>query len=597
LYAQASIASVLRVTLGLVLLYAAVGRSATESERLRENFRRMTEMSHQGVAVIRGERMLYANPALLRIYGLDRLEDAPVNWRDATMPTEERAVGRERHRRILAGELAHAEWEGQRYRPDGTPLRLRFSAWRTDWNGEPAEQAVVSDDTAHHDTLRTLLHQATHDELTGLPNRSALLQRLRELCGSEASGEFALLLLDVDRFKLFNEAHGPSLGDAVLKALATGLATALDGQAEVMRLGEDEFALLAHAADGEATAQHLATAVRDFVARPLALDRASFYLDLSMGVALYPATAREPEALLRAANAAMHEAKRTPGTSVQFAEKRFEHGSGNALDIEQALRAGLTNDEFSLVYQPKVDARSGGLVGFEALARWERPGFASVGPDEFIAAAERTGMIGKLGEIVLVCACEQLAQWSALSVRMVPVAVNVSPLQLLDPDFPDLVVRTLHRFGLPPSLLTLELTESAAVTHMGQAREQIGRLRGQGVETALDDFGTGFSSLNMLRSLPLKMVKIDRSLIAPLPAPDASAVIRAICDLARVLRLDVVAEGIETADQRDAALRAGCRVMQGDFYASPLAPADATLRLRAASEFQFESELPVEVGG
>lgn len=572
---QSSLATLFRVALGLALLYAALRRSAGESHRLRENFKRMTELSHQGVGVIRGERMLYANPALLRIYGFQRLDDAAGNWRNATMPAGDRADGRERHRRIVSGEVDRAEWEGERFRADGTPLRLRFSAWRIDWDGKPAEQVVVSDETAHHDTMRTLLHQATHDELTGLPNRSALLQRLRELSAGDAPSPFALLLLDVDRFKLFNEAHGPSLGDEVLKALAHGLATSLAGQAEVMRLGEDEFALLARSDDGAATAQRLADAVRQFVAQPLTLESRRFFLDVSIGVALYPATARDPELLLRAANAAMHEAKHVPGTSVQFAEERFERGSGSALDVEQALRAGLRNEEFSLAYQPKVSAHGGALVGFEALARWDRPGQPPVSPHAFIAAAERTGLIGTLGEAILVRACQQIADWRDEFGRTVPVAVNVSPLQLLDPGFPDLVVRTLRRFGLAPEWLSLELTESAAVTHIAQARGQIERMRAHGVEIALDDFGTGFSSLNLLRGLPLKTLKIDRTLIEPLPAADATAVVKAIGDLAKVLNLEVVAEGVETAAQAEAARSAGCQVMQGDLYARPLPPAEA----------------------
>jgi len=572
---QASLAAVLRVALGMTLLYAAIGRSTAESRRLRENFARMVDLSHQGVAVIRGEELVYANPALLRIYGLERLEDAPSNWRDATIAPADRAAARERHRRIVDGEIQHVEWEGHRFRPDGTPLRLRFRAWRIDWDGAPAEQSVVTDDTAHHDALRTLLHRATHDELTGLPNRSALLQRLHELCSGEAPCSFALLLLDVDRFKLFNEAHGPSLGDDVLRALANGLAASLKGQAEVMRLGEDEFALLANTEDGEATAHHLAGAVRQFVARPLALPRHRFFLDLSIGVALHPAHGSDPEAMLRAAHAAMHEAKRQPGTSLQFAELRFEHGSGSAFAIEQALRSGLARAEFSLVYQPKISALCGRLVGFEALARWHRPGFECIEPQQFVAAAERTGLIGALGEMILTLACEQVARWRAEFDHIVPVAVNVSPLQLLAPDFPDLVIRLLRRFELDPVWLTLELTESAAVTHIDKARGQLERLRAHGVEIALDDFGTGFSSLNLLRGLPLKTLKIDRALIEPLPAPDAAAVVHAICELARVLQLEVVAEGVETSAQASAVRAAGCRVVQGDLYARPLQPAHA----------------------
>ena len=282
----------------------------------------------------------------------------------------------------------------------------------------------------------------------------------------------------------------------------------------------------------------------------------------------------------------MHEAKRTPGTSVQFAEERFERGSGATLAAEQALRAGMKGDEFMLVYQPKVDARSGALVGFEALARWDRPGLGRVGPNEFIPAAERTGLIGPLGNLILTLACHQIADWRETFGRMVPVAVNVSPLQLLDPGFPDLVVRTLRHFNIPPQQLTLEITESAAVTHMEQAREQIAQLRVHGVEVALDDFGTGFSSLNMLRGLPLSAVKIDRTLIDPMPAPDATAVVKAICDLAAALGLEVVAEGVETLAHANAALEAGCQVLQGFLYARPLEPAEAVRWMRGRPEFK-----------
>lgn len=569
---QLAIAGVLRLVLGLTLLDTAVTRSLDESRRLRERFQQLVERSHQGVAVMQDEELLYANPALLRIYGLSSLGEVDQLWRDATVPESERAAARERHHQLVSGALAQANWDGVRYRFDGTPIHLRFTSWRVDWDGTPAEQVVVTDETAQHNATQALLHQATHDDLTGLPNRSALLQRLRELCGRPGRPEqrFALLLLDVDRFKLFNEAHGPSLGDEVLRTLAATLRQTAAGEAEVMRLGEDEFALLALGAPDEDTARDLAQRVRKRLSRALRVQAHEFFLDVSMGVALHPANATTPEALLRAANAAMHHAKGVPGTSLQFAQAGFERGSGQVLDAEQGLRAGVSNDEFLLFYQPKVDARTGTLVGFEALVRWDRPGQGHVAPGDFIPAAERTGLIVPLGRLILAQACQQLARWRAGHQTALPVAVNVSPLQLLDPGFPEMVVNTLAQYGVPPALLTLEITESAAVTHLEQARDQIQRMREHGVLVALDDFGTGFSSLNLLRSLPVSTVKIDRTLIEPLPAPDAAAVVRAICQLAAVLRLDVVAEGVETEDQALAARQAGCQVLQGALFAPAL---------------------------
>ncbi len=582
---QASLATLLRVVLGLALLHAAVSRSRSEAGQLRDQFSHLIEHSHQGLAVMQGEVMKYANPALLRIYGLPADGGSKIatakQWRNSTMPENERVLARERHRRIVNGELAQDHWQAQRTAFDGRRLHLRFSAWKVDWDGRPAEQIVVTDVTAQVDAMQTLLHQATHDELTGLPNRSALQQRLRELCA--AGQPFALLLLDVDRFKLFNEAHGPSIGDDVLRALAAGLAAQLGAQADVMRLGEDEFALLApapSAALAERAAHELAQGVRQLLTQPVALPQHRFYLDVSIGIALHPAHAATPDALLRAANAAMHEAKRTPGTSVQFAEERFERGSGALLDAEQALRAGMKSEEFVLVYQPKVDARTHALVGFEALVRWDRLGIGRVEPNEFIPAAERTGLIGPLGNMILTLACRQIAAWRADLGSVVPVAVNVSPLQLLAPDFPDRVVRTLRRFDIPPASMTLEITESAAVAHLAQARDQIGQMRAHGIEVALDDFGTGFSSLNILRSLPLSTVKIDRTLIEPMPAPDAVAVVKAICDLAAVLDLAVIAEGVETPAQSSAAVAAGCKVLQGFLYGHPLEASAAAEWLR-----------------
>lgn len=564
---QATATAVVRLALGLCLIDAAMRRIAARAQSAQERFVRLIERSHQGLGIMRGETVLYMNPAACRIYGVRDVAEFASRWRDATIPAADQALARERHRRLMSGEVDHEEWEADRQRVDGTPLRLRFSAWRVDWDGAPAEQIVVSDITREHNALRERLHQATHDELTGLPNRSALLQRLHEL--TPQGRPFALLVLDVDRFALVNDAHGPSTGDELLRALARRLQSVRPGAVAVMRLGEDEFALLAGADDPQAAASDLAAALTEALVAPLAAAGQAFHIDVSMGIALHPLNATDPERLLRAANAAMHEAKRVPGTAVQWAEERFERGSGTSLAAEQALRSGIAHHEFFLVYQPKVAARDGALLGFEALVRWQRGG-QTISPADFIPAAERTGLIVSLGREVLVAACRQQARWRAEGRRLVPVAVNVSRWQLRDPDFAATVVQLLDEHGLSPADLIVEITETAAMNDLDAIRAQLVALHEAGVRLSLDDFGSGLSSLTTLRSLPLTEVKLDRGLVEPLPQAEAKAVVQAVCALAAALRLEVVAEGVESPAQVAAASTCGCQALQGFLFARPL---------------------------
>ena len=592
----ATLGALLRLTLGLVLLYAALDRGAAAALTLQKRFERLTERSHQSIMISFGDSsIVYANPACLSLYGVQSLEQLRVATVARTIPKEERVkVGRILSE-IQHGQADDASYEALRYRADGTPMWLRCHYFRTEWDGAPAVQVLISDDTARHQANEALLHQAMHDELTGLPNRAAMLKSLHSRCDPVSPNDkFVLVLMNIDRFKLFNEAHGHSMGDEVLRAMGQALREAMDSGCEVMRLAGDEFALVsATEGDGDMAIEIVAR-VRNLLVSPLQVSKQEFFLDASLGIALYPSSARDAESLLRAANAAMHVAKRTPGTSHRLAEKAFERGSSNALEQEQALRSGIDRGEFELVYQPKVNASTGRLTSMEALARWRRPEVGNVSPVEFIAAAERTGLISALGTALLKQACQQVARWLKQFGTCVPVAVNVSPLQLLDPRFPSLVAHTLKSADVAAQWLTLEITESSAVQNMEQTALQVEQLRAMGVHVAMDDFGTGFSSLNMLRSLRLHTVKIDRGLIDPLPSPDAVAVVRAICQLAEALHLHVVAEGVETLAQAEAAREAGCGELQGYLYSRPLPPQDVGpwLERLAAQDADDDAEIP-----
>jgi diguanylate cyclase (GGDEF)-like protein/PAS domain S-box-containing protein len=567
---QSTIGAALRLLLGISLLHAALRRASIESRRLREQLQYMTEHSHQGVLVAQEGRLLYANEALLRLYGVPSLTALATLLSE--QPPELLAANRQRRQAVLSGELQQANWEGERLRSNGSVMRLLCSSWRVNWDGEPAEHIVVSDDTERFNATRALLHQATHDTLTGLPNRSALHQRLRELCAGTQT--FGLVWLDLDRFTLLNEAYGHATGDALLRAFAALLTTEVASPSQVHHLGEDEFTLLVIDSADPAAIKAMTGRLRQRLAQPISVDGHDIYVDASIGIARFPQTAGDADSLLREASIAMHEAKHEPGTSECWAEAGAERSSAS-MRAEQAMRAGMRTAEFQLVYQPKIAALGGALQSFEALVRWHRPGHGVVSPADFIPAAERTGLIMPLGAMLLEQACRQLSDWRAAGRRLVPVAVNVSPLQLHDPNFPGFVAHTLKAFELPAALLTLEITETAAVRDAEQARERISRLNELGVKVALDDFGTGFSSLNLLRSMPLDAVKIDRSLIEPMPQRAASAIVRAICQLAAVLNLRVVAEGIETQAQAEAARSAGCNELQGYLFSRPLSAAQA----------------------
>lgn len=571
---QAAVSSVLRLSLGLVLIDTALQRNVNENLHLRRRFERITDRSHQGIVIRQGETTVYANQAALDIYGAPdaaTLNDLLVS---KSIPQGEVNLIRQRNRDIEAGILADATYEADRRHANGSLLRLSFHNFGTEWDGQPALQILISNNTEKHRATQALLHQALHDDLTGLPNRAALMEQLRQRC--DAAGlqtPFALLVLDLDRFKLFNEAHGHAMGDAVLIAVGQALARDLPEGSTPVRLGEDEFAVLSAVGVGGSAATELACQTAALFAQPLLVNNAHFFLDASLGLALYPGHADSADALLRAANAAVHVAKRTPGTAYALADKGYQQDASDMLAHEQALRAGLERKEFTLAYQPKVDAQTGALTSFEALARWDRPGVGPVSPVEFVAAAERTGLIASLGLELLRMACRQIAIWQVeFGGNVVPVAVNVSPIQLLNPEFPALVQAALREHGIAPCWLTLEITESSAIQNLEQTKAQVNQLRTMGIQMALDDFGTGHSSLNMLRTLRLHTVKIDRGLIDPLPAPESIAVVKAICHLSQALDLRVVAEGVETQAQADAARDAGCDTLQGYLYAKPLNP-------------------------
>jgi len=564
--------AIVQLVLSLALILLSLERAHAQARLQAERFTRLAERSLQGLVVLRGRQLLYANPAALTMFGYTELQAAQQSdVLDALVAPEQREQAVRRHLELVQNPEAHFEWEETRRRRDGRLLHLHGLSSQIIWDGAPAELLALIDDTARHAALEALRHQALHDDLTGLPNRNFTVERLRDLTRPGAA-PFALVSADIDRFQLVNETLGHAVGDALLLAVAQRLRSELADVATVARLGEDQFVLLVQGpqAGERAAARRFVGRLLQLFQRPFAVEDAELHVHISAGVALFPLDGSDGAALLRAADTAAHRAKAEPGPSYAFFEASMNQAAQERMLAEQSLAKALEAGEFELLYQPKVRAGSRELLGFEALVRWQRPGHGQVSPAEFVPAAERTGQIQALGRLIVALATRQLRDWLDRFGAVLPVAINVSPLQFEDARFVPRLLAAIEALDLPRGSLQIEMTESAAIGHIEEVRPQLERLRQAGVLCALDDFGTGQSSLTMLRQLPIYSMKLDRSMIAPLPQHEASAVVRATCALGHSLGLEVVAEGVETEEQALAAEALGCTQLQGYHLGRPL---------------------------
>ncbi len=588
--------------LAMALILLSVRRAQREAARVGGQLRLLYEQSMQGLMVIRDRRVLYANPAALAIFGFERAED--IGAMAEQLPAADLEASRARYRQLMEAHAGHIGWEGERYRRDGSPIYLRGSSSYVEWEGGPAMLVLMLDDTARQRANDALRRQALHDELTDLPNRHAALARLAELTAPGRTEGFALLSADLDRFQLVNESLGHEVGDALLQAIAARLRAALPADALLARLGEDQFLLLQPGKDGEmddTAARRVGERLLSLMAAPFEVGRHQLYVHMSVGVAHFPAHGQDGAALLRAADVAMHRAKQQAGAAVVGFEPAMTARSGALLEIEQTLAAAIEAEEFVLEYQPKFAAGTRRLTGFEALVRWQRPGHGRVSPAEFIPAAERTGQIGALGMLIVRQAARQLRAWRQLHGRVLPVAINASPLQFEDPQFAHHLLALLQAHGVAASDVEVEVTETAAIAPLERVLPQLQQLREAGVGVGLDDFGTGQSSLTLLGRLPITTLKLDRSMIDPLPDPTAAAVVHASCVLARALGMAVVAEGVETEAQAGGAEAQGCTHLQGYLLARPMAAdlAGALLAepLSTPSAHPFGSSRPAATPG
>ena len=479
----------------------------------------------------------------------------------------------------LMGELERknqiVDYEFQVARRDGTPLWASMNARRVVWPGGRTKyyEAFIENISGRKITEEKLAYQAFHDPLTGLANRALFRDRLRMALRRSARQpgyHFAVLILNLDRFKMVNDSFGHSTGDDVLCHTAVSLLACVREVDTVAHLGGDEFAILLEEPDRNSFALRVAKRIHATLNQPFIVNRREISVGASMGIVLSGEGYESPEDILRDADIAMHRAKTDRGICYKVFTRKMRAETLDTIVFETELRQGLNAQEFRMDYQPIVLMEDGRLFGFEALLRW-RHGGRTVSPAAFIPAAEETGLIRKLGLFAMESVCRQILEWQRRYAISFVTHLNISARQLIFPGFPRDVGRILERTGVDPALLIFEITESSLLDQAGACLQGIRHIKELGIQFCLDDFGTGFSSLSYLRQLPLSCMKVDRSFVTEVETdPHSLIIVRNLVGLGKDLGLSVVVEGVERHSQATALLDAGCSLGQGYHFSPPL---------------------------
>ncbi|CAI8720217.1 diguanylate cyclase [Brevibacillus sp. IT-7CA2] len=416
-------------------------------------------------------------------------------------------------------------------------------------------------------------YQAFHDELTGLPNRRKLHQALQEAIvnNSEQGTRFAVLVLDIDRFKLINDSLGHTYGDRFLQEVSDRIKKSAEGfDVTIARMGGDEFTLICQNVEGDHKFSTLADRVVKEIEIPYLLQGKDYYVSASIGVAVYPDHGCSEEQLLKNADAAMYEVKKNGKNGFQFFTNELDDQVLMRIELERDLRKAVKNDELVLYYQPQIQTGINQLIGVEALVRWNHPIKGILSPGVFIPIAEETGLIFEIGTWTLKEACKQMKKWHDAGGPLIPVSVNLSSRQFHQPNLVGYIRQILVESGLAPQYLELEITESMMMDPE-LSTEILKELNEYGVKISLDDFGTGYSSLSYLKLLPIHKLKIDRSFITDITMnPSDQAIVATIISMAKHLNMNVIAEGIETQGQLDFLTENACKEIQGYYFSRPL---------------------------
>jgi diguanylate cyclase (GGDEF)-like protein len=450
----------------------------------------------------------------------------------------------------------------------------------------------ISERKAHIEELQRL---ANEDTLTGLPNRHWLMSFLpRALAQSrDESSELALLFIDLDEFKYVNDVHGHAAGDQLLRAAGERLCSQLRPGDKVVRFGGDEFIVLLTAAGAREQAERVAERIVAAFGAPFRIGAAVVEVGTSIGISMYPRDGSDAATLIKQGDLAMYAGKTEGKGQFRFFDPSLANTMQARVQFKHSLVEAIENDQFVLHYQPRVDARSGELCSMEALVRWIHPERGMVSPLEFIPLAESSGLIGRLGAIVMEKACAQIVAWRAQGLGVVPVSINVSPKQFVRGEVHRQLSDCLRRYAIAPALLEVEITESAMLGEQSDILAQLAAIRALGIKLHVDDFGTGYSSLSQLQKLKMDVLKVDRAFTAELGrSREGRVFFQAIVSMAHALGMGVVAEGVETVEQLQILQDLHCNEVQGYLLARPLPAAE--LPALMARRFLFSQNMVAE---
>jgi diguanylate cyclase (GGDEF)-like protein/PAS domain S-box-containing protein len=544
--------------------------------------------SSNGIMITRSDEddhsIVYVNPAFERITGYSA--DEVMGMEGRFLVRDDLAQPDLEHIRSALREKREGSATLRNYRKDGSLFwnELHIAPVHDLAGGATTHfVSIINDISERVRYQHALEYQANHDSLTGLANRNLLGDRIEQAIAwaKRNNHVMGVMLLDLDHFKLINDASGHSAGDALLKEVANRLMACVRETDTVARLGGDEFVIILTDLPQPGDVDQIAEKILSTLSRPTEIAGREVFVTASIGVSLYPRDGDHGEILLRYADMAMYRVKEHGRNSVRQFVPEMGSTAISRLDMEGAMRRGLERGEFVLHYQPKIDLTTQHVVGAEALIRWQHPQIGLVHPIEFIRLAEETGLILPLGEWVLAEACRQQVQWRQQGLQPLKVAINMSARQFRQDELADRIAAVFASTGADPAHVILELTESMVMHDVDSTLAALRALKKLGVSLSLDDFGTGYSSLSYLRRFPIDELKIDRSFINDIHTnPDDAAIAGAIIAMARSLGLSVVAEGVENKEQADLLTRLGCNQVQGYYYARPLTVAAFANRLR-----------------